>query len=72
MKNDVTLSGYRFNIHYDGIEYDVITDTTFEVMLFDGSIEPNPEDNNHTPMEIYDFVEQMFWAGDVKGLDDRG
>lgn len=68
MKNEVRLSGYNFIIQYGGVEYEVSTDVCLEVYLFDGSITPNPEDNNHTPMEIKEFVEQTFWDGKAIGL----
>ncbi len=68
MENEVRLTGYKFNIHYNGVEYDVQTDVCLEVLLFDGSITPNPCDNNHTPMEIKEFVEQTFWDGGAIGL----
>lgn len=69
MENEVRLSGYNFSIKYDGVEYEISTDVCLKVYLFDGSITPEPEDNNHTPIEIKEFVEQMFWEGKAIGLD---
>ena len=69
MKNEVRLSGYNFMIKYEGIESDVSTDACLKFMLYDGSITPDPFDNNHTPRDIKEFVEQMFWEGKAIGLD---
>ena len=69
MKNEVRLAGYRFTVQYKGVEYEIITDVCLDVFLFDGSIIPNPVENNHTPMEIKEFVEQEFLKGKVIGFD---
>lgn len=70
MKKDVVrLSGYNFSIIYKGVEYELSSDVCLKVMLYDGSIKPNPEDAGHTPMEIKEFVEQTFWEGKAIGLD---
>lgn len=68
MKNEVRLTGYSFTIQYKNVEYQINTDVCLEVYVFDGSIIPNPKDNNHTPMEIKEFVEQTFWDGKAIGL----
>ena len=69
MKNEVRLTGYNFTIQYNNIEYEISTDVWLKVYLFDGSIIPNPEENNHTPIEIKEFVEQEFWEGKAIGFD---
>ena len=69
MKNEVRLTGYKFTIRYKDIEYEISTDVCLEVYLFNGSITPNPKENNHTPMEIKEFVEHEFWKGKAIGLD---
>lgn len=68
-ENEVRLTGYSFSIIYDDVEYEISTDVCLEPYIFEGSIEPSPEDNNHTPMEIKDFVEQTFMDGKAIGLD---
>ena len=69
MKNEVRLIGYNFLILYEGVEYAVSTDVCLSVHLYDGSIEPDPYDAGHTPMEIKEFVEDEFMNGRAIGLD---
>jgi hypothetical protein len=69
MKNEVRLTGYNFTVVYKGVEYEITTDVCFKVHLFPGSINPDPYENNHTPIEIVEFVEQTFFEGNTIGID---
>jgi len=68
MENEVRLSGYNFIVTYKDVEYELRTDVCLEPYIFEGSIKPNPEDAGHTPMEIKEFVEQVFLKGKAIGL----